>query len=313
MKVLLKRIRQFLHAETLHEIRQLREEVTGLREEVRAQSAIIQHGQLGFARRRRLRDFGYSVYSQFGEDGILQYLVHHVPIENETFIEFGVEDYRQSNTRYLLESCDWRGLILDMVDDAAGFIERSGLRGWHTIDFVSSMITAENINELLRSHAGDIGLLSMDIDGNEYWIWKALTVVSPRIVVCEFQPNFGPDLPLTVPYQPDFWRTKYHASNLCYGVGLAALVHLAEDKGYTFVGTTGQHNAFFVRNDVIGSLPPARIADEYRETRYRESRGPNFENTYLTSMTERRRAMRDARLVHVITGETKTVGEWFDV
>ncbi|MDX2066446.1 MAG: hypothetical protein SFX74_11950 [Fimbriimonadaceae bacterium] len=313
MKTFLKRVRQFLAAETVSELRQLRAEVATLREEVRVQSGIIQHGQLGFARRRRLRDFGYSVYSQFGEDGIIQYLVHHVPIENDMFIEFGVEDYRQSNTRYLLETNDWRGIILDMVDDAPRFLEQSGLRGWHTIDYVSSMITAENINTLLSPYAGDIGLLSMDIDGNEYWIWKALEVISPRIVVCEFQPNFGPELPLTVPYQPDFQRTAYHSSNLCYGVGLAALGLLAEAKGYTFVGTTGQHNAFFVRNDVLGSLPPARIADEYRETRYRESRGPNFENTYLTSMTERRRAMRDARLVHVITGETKTVGEWFDV
>jgi hypothetical protein len=254
---------------------------------------------------------GYSVYSQFGEDGIIQYLLRKVPIQNDLFIEIGVEDYTESNTRFLLQKDNWRGVLVDCVDDAKRFLRDSGLYGGRTVELIQAFLTQENIDEILAPYAGDIGLLSIDVDGVDYFLWEALTVVSPRIVVIEYQSNWGPTETISTPYRPDFNRTKHHYTNLAFGASLAALTHLADRKGYALVGSSEGHNAFFVRRDVLGSLPERTVQDTYSEMRYRDSRDPQFRLTFLTTMEERRRAMRDALVVDVITGQTRTVGDVF--
>src|SRR4051812_24242228 len=140
-----------------------------------------------------VREAEFSVFSQFGEDGILQFLVQRVPIEHEVFIEFGVEDYHESNTRFLLVHDNWRGLI---IDGGRGHLDylRSAALGWrHQIDGVSAFIDRDNINDLIRSAGieGDIGLLSVDIDGNDYWVLERIDVVSPRILSVEYNSTFG--------------------------------------------------------------------------------------------------------------------------
>jgi len=146
--------------------------------------------QLGWLQSREvrsatgLRDAEFRVYSQFGEDGIIQFLTHRIPIKREIFVEFGVWDYSESNTRFLLEQDNWRGLIIDAGAEHQTFLERSGL-GWrHTIDAVSAFVDRDNINALISGAGieGDIGLLSIDIDGNDYWVLEAIDVVSPRIL-----------------------------------------------------------------------------------------------------------------------------------
>jgi hypothetical protein len=253
----------------------------------------------------------HRVYSQFGEDGVIQYLLQHVPIENDLFIEFGVQDYRESNTRFLLEKDDWRGVIVDPSEDAEQFLIESHLKWRHTIDFIKGFVTTDNVNEIFRPYAGDIGLLSIDVDGVDYFLWEALEVVSPRIVVVEYQSNFGPDLPISTPYAPDFDRTRYHYSNLAAGASISALAHLANRKGYALVGRSDQHNAFFVRRDVLGDLREVAPAEAYRETRFRESLDRQGGRTYLTTMEERRREIRDVEVVDVTNGRRMTIGEAF--
>lgn len=282
-----------------------------LQDEIRYRNGTVLAAMNRGKRFPQIHDAAFQVFSQFGEDGIIQHLIERVPIENDLFIEFGVEDYRESNTRFLLQYSNGRGVIADAEPGARTFLDAKGLYGWHEISFVQSFITVENINELFRPWAGDIGLISIDVDGVDYYLWEALEVVSPRIVVIEYQSTFGPDLPISVPYRPDFVRREHHWSMMCAGASLSALTHLARRKGYALVGTSGVHNAFFVRRDVLGDLPEIAPEEAYVAVRYRESRDREGRSTYLTSMEERRREMRDAEVVNVVTGERMTVGQAF--
>jgi hypothetical protein len=262
----------------------------------------------------RLRDAEFTVFSQFGEDGILQFLVQRVPIEDEVFVEFGVEDYHESNTRFLLVHDNWRGLIIDGGRTHQEFLRATGLRWRHHIDAVSAFIDRDNINGLIRSAGieGDIGVLSVDIDGNDYWVLDRIDVVSPRILIVEYNSTFGPEAAITVPYDPGFVRGEQHPSWLYWGASLAALARLADSKGFALVGgNRAGNNAFFVRRDVLGDIPEVSAADAYAPSRFRESRGPDGELTYVGGHRERL-ALFARMPVWDLDGETTvTVGERF--
>jgi hypothetical protein len=257
-----------------------------------------------------MREAEFRGYSQFGEDGIIQWLIARVPIHSETFIEFGVGDYRESNTRFLLEHDSWRGLILDSGSAHLAYLAGTNLSWRYSIDARSAFVTRDNINDLLTEMAGDVGLLSIDIDGNDYWVWEALSAVSPRIVVIEYNANFGHDRPVVVPYDEAFDRSRAHYSWLYFGASLAALCRLGAAKGYRFVGSNSTgHNAFFVREDVAGDLPALAPADGWRESRFRESRDVAGRMSYVGSHAERRSLIADMPLIDVETGEQLVVGD----
>ena len=131
----------------------------------------------------------------------------------------------------------------------------------YSLNAVCAFVDAANINQLLGDNGatGDIGLLSIDIDGNDYWVWRAIEVVSPRIVVCEFNGIFGSKAKVSVPYDPAFERGRAHYSFLLAGASLSALAHLGVQKGYRLVGiNSAGNNAFLVRQDVARILADAR-------------------------------------------------------
>lgn len=238
----------------------------------------------------------FRVFSQWGEDGVIQFLLRHVPIEDESFVEFGVEDYRESNTRFLLSHDNWRGLIIDGSTAHQEFVRESGLDWRHDLTTLSAFVDAGNINALLRDagFAGDIGLLSIDVDGADLWILNAIESSSPRILICEYNSIFGPDAAVTVPYRADFQRSKAHWSNLYAGASIAAMTRVAAEKGYALVGSNrAGNNAFYVRRDVLGAIPERTPAEAWRESRFRESRDPDGELTFLNSHAERRRIIGD--------------------
>lgn len=234
----------------------------------------------------RLADAEFKVFSQFGDDGIIQYLLQQVDIPDgsQKFIEFGVQDYQESNTRFLLMNDNWSGLILD---GSAGNISKvvADAQFWrHDLTAVAAFIDRENVNDLFTRNGfnGEIGLLSVDIDGNDYWVWESIDVVNPIIVVCEYNSVFGAEHAVTVPYDPLFQRGAAHYSNLYWGVSLKALCSLAARREYAFVGcNSAGNNAYFVRRDKLGSLRPLECAEGYVEARFRESRNPDGELTYL--------------------------------
>lgn len=218
----------------------------------------------------------FQVYSQWGEDGIIQHLLRHVRVPRKLFVEFGVEDYTEASTRFLLVNDNWAGLVLDGAQAHIGAIRKADIYWRHNLKAAQAFITRENIDELLRGHGvtGEIGLLSIDIDGNDYWVWEACSAVSPAIVVIEYNSRFGPERAVTVPYDPAFVREKAHYSCAYYGASLAALVALGKRKGFAFVGSnTAGNNAFFVRRDLLAEpLRELTVAEGYVERQFREAR-----------------------------------------
>lgn len=253
-----------------------------------------------------LEDAEFRVFSQFGEDGIIQFLINHVPIENEVFVEFGVQDYREANTRFLLVHDNWRGLIMDSGRDHIEWLKRGELLWRHTLDARSVMVTRDNIDRILTEAGitGDIGLLSIDIDGNDYWVLEAISVIAPRILIVEYNSTFGKERAVTVPYRQDFDRSVAHFSKLYWGASLPALTYLAERKGYSLVGgNTAGNNAFFVRDDVVGELRTVTAEEVWRDSRFRESLGEHGEPTYLSSREEKLRRIADLPVVDVLSDE----------
>jgi hypothetical protein len=258
----------------------------------------------------RLSDAEFKIFSQFGEDGILQHLVSRVPVARRFFVEFGVEDYRESNTRFLLYNDGWRGLVMDASADHVARIRRSREAWAFDLGIVQAFVTRENVNELLESNgaAGDIGLLSIDVDGNDYWIWQAVEVASPRIVVVEYNSVFGSTHAVTVPYDPRFHRTAAHSSNLYFGASLKALCLLARDKGYVFVGSNGAGvNAFFVRSDVAGAVDPVTPEEGFVDSQIREAKNVTGELS-LAGGRERLRLIADMQVLDLERGELVALG-----
>jgi len=205
-----------------------------------------------------LSDAEFSVFSQWGDDGIIQYLISKLDIPNKTFIEFGVENYRESNTRYLLINNKWHGLVIDGSQQNINFIQKDTISWAHHVFAECAFIKKSNINELLgglisKGYDKEIGILSLDIDGNEFWIWEEINIVNPILVIVEYNAVFGPDNCWTIPYDENFNRFSLLPKGyIYYGSSLEALKMLATKKGYTFIGCNSNgNNSYFLRNDKI--------------------------------------------------------------
>ncbi len=235
----------------------------------------IEKRQLANSDSTVLADFEFTAFSQWGEDGIIQHLIERVAIDQETFVEFGVGDYRESNTRFLLANNNWKGLVMDSGTDNINHVRESEICWRHGLQAVQAFISRDNINELIAANGikGDIGLLSIDIDGNDYWVWKAIDAVNPVIVVIEYNHRFGSELAVTIPYDENFRRGEQYPVTY-FGASLAALCALGNQKGYAFVGCNRNGvNAFFVRRDRLPeSLRELTVATGYVDGHFTETR-----------------------------------------
>ena len=232
----------------------------------------------------------FKVFSQFGDDGIIQYILQKLdlPPSERRFVEFGVENYTEANTRFLLINDNWSGLVMDGSEEYVSYIKRDEIYWRHDLTALARFITRDNINTLLQETGfhGRIGLLSIDIDGNDYWVWEAITVVDPALVIVEFNGLFGACEAVTIPYQADFQRTKAHSSNLYWGTSLAALCHLATQKDYVWIGcNSAGNNAYFVRKTVSSRFLCPKLPDGFVVAKLREARGPDGKLTYLDQRT----------------------------
>lgn len=255
-----------------------------------------------------VREVEFKVFSQWGEDGIIQWLINNINIPHKTFIEFGVEDYRESNTRFLMMNNNWSGYVMDSSEINISKIQNSEYYWRYDLEAKHAFIDCDNINDLILSSKFDkeIGLLSIDIDGNDYWVWKQINVIMPVIVVIEYNGIFGIKEALTVPYDKYFDRTTKHYSNLYFGASLKALYNLAEEKGYAFIGcNSAGNNAFFVRkdklNNVVRKIP---IEKGYVLSKFKESRNPKGNLTYKSG-EERIEIIRGMPVYNVSTGKTE--------
>jgi hypothetical protein len=218
---------------------------------------------------------------------VIQHLIKLVEIKNKTFIEFGVEDFFESNCRFLLMKDDWKGFVIDGSKINIQKLKNSYFYWKHYLDATKGFITTENIEDILDTSGFDydLGILSIDLDGNDYHILEAINKYKPRILICEYNSVFGSFRKITIPYKTDFFRTKAHHSNLYGGASLAALTYLANKKGYSLVGTnTAGNNAFYIRNDLLNEcVEVLSVESAYTQSNFRESRDENGNLNFFSS------------------------------
>lgn len=225
---------------------------------------------------RSLSDVEFRVFSQFGDDGIIQWLINNINFRERSFIEFGVQDYRESNTRFLLMNNNWSGFVIDGSARNVQKIRSSSYYWKYSLRAEHLFIDEDNINDALtRSGLGaNIGILHIDLDGVDYWIWKKIETIRPDVVILEYNSVFGLDRSITVPYSKNFVRNKVHYSNLYFGASLRAIYDLSVEKGYAFIGcNSAGNNAYFVlREHVVNNINELSLSEGYVISKFRESR-----------------------------------------
>lgn len=254
-----------------------------------------------------INDYEFKIFSEWGDDGLIQYLIKHIPIENKTFIEFGVENYMESNTRFLMMNNNWCGFVMDGSEQNMKSLQK---RSWffrYELNCKAAWIDKNNVNSLLEeSRLANIGLLHIDLDGNDYFILKEIdfTRLNPSILIMEYNSVFGYERAISVPYKSDFNRTRAHYSNLFFGASLAALNFGAEQKGYSLIGCNlAGNNAYFVRNDLLNErIQKVSVAQAYKPSRFREGRTKNYQLSYLSG-AERIEAIKGLDVFNVITNQ----------
>ncbi|OWV67957.1 hypothetical protein ATY76_13630 [Rhizobium sp. R339] len=254
-----------------------------------------------------LADAEFSVFSQWGEDGIISWLIDTIKPSSTTFVEFGVEDYRESNTRYLLASRYWSGLIIDGSEANIASIRSDDVAYKYDLQTRAAFIDRDNIESLIASAGfnGDLGVLSVDIDGVDYWVLERIPQRA-AIVIVEYNQGFG-DAPLSVPYDPSFVRLNKHYSGMYWGASLAAFRHLLEGKGYEFVGTNrAGTNAFFIDAAYSDKLSGKLERRHEWPCRMREVRNPDSSLAFKT-YSEAKNLLNGLPVVNVTTGETVTL------
>lgn len=249
-----------------------------------------------------LSDVEFQVFSQWGDDGIIQYLINKIDIPNKTFIEFGVENYIESNTRFLLINNNWRGYVIDGSAENIQFIKNDAISWGYELYSKAAFITRENINDLIGevNFENEVGILSIDIDGNDYWVWQSINI-NPVIVIIEYNSVFGKNTKWTVPYEPTFVRKNKHNSGLYYGASLNALIELGKEKGYDFIGCNSKgNNAYFIRKDYSGKFGTKTIEEGYVLSTFREA---HINGKWITG-TERIQQIKGMDIYDVETNKT---------
>jgi hypothetical protein len=261
-------------------------------------------------RSKNLQDYEFKVFSQWGEDGIIQHLTRALEIKNKTFIEFGVESFFEANCRFLMMKDNWSGFVIDGSSKNIKRLKSSYFYWRYDINAVEAFVTKENINELLLKSAfdEDIGILSIDIDGNDYHVLEAIDTFKPRILICEYNAVFGATRKISIPYDPAFNRTRGHFSNLYWGASLSALTQLAGRKGYSLIGTNSAgSNAFYVRNDLLTERVEVLSAPEiFISSKIRESRNLDGVLTYVGG-SDRLKLIQGLPVVNVETGKSEAL------
>lgn len=208
-----------------------------------------------------MREAGFQVFSQSDEDGILHFIFALIGVAEGKIVDIGSSNIRGSNSANLIINHGWFALLIDgneaLIQQAKQFYAIHPATRLYPPRLISSWVTADNVNTLISEHGftGEIDLLSIDLDGVDYWIWKETSCIKPRVVVVEYQDIIGPDKSLTVPYRSDFDAKEYSANQgdapNYAGASLPAFVKLGHQKGYRLVGCNRYgFNAFFVRNDL---------------------------------------------------------------
>ena len=223
------------------------------------------------ANEKCLERYGYKVYSQNDEDGIIEEIFNRIGTTNKTFVEFGVQNGLECNSHYLLHR-GWNGLWIEGSDECVKDIAarfQPVLRGGK-LKVCRAFITRDNIDAIIATSGikGQIDLLSIDIDGNDYHVWQAIKSVQPRVVIIEYNAKFPPTYAWIMPYNE---RHAWDGSDM-QGASLKAYEILGQEIGYRLVGTNlSGVNAFFVKEELAGDkfIEPATAEALYNPCRFK--------------------------------------------
>ena len=207
-----------------------------------------------------LSETGFRVFSQFEEDGKLLFIFSILGMKYKSFVEIGSEDGVNSNSANLYFNFGWHGLFIDgnsrSIKRGIKFFAKYPHPWFYKPKFVCSKVTRENVNDLIEKagYKGEIGLLSIDIDGNDYWVWDAIRVVDPQVVIIETHNEFGMNN-IVVPYDADYSYPGKHP--VYHGASPVAMVKLARKKGYRLVGANDLgFNFIFVKKGLAENALP---------------------------------------------------------
>jgi len=208
----------------------------------------------------KLKDTGFRVFSQFEEDGLLLFIFAVIGMYNKIFVEIGSDDGINSNSANLIFNFGWHGLFIDgnrkSIERGRKFYSRHPHPWAYPPKFACQMVKRENINQIISDagFSGEIGLLSIDIDGNDYWIWDAINVIQPQVVIIETHNEFGFE-DIVVPYDPNYFYPGKHP--IYHGASPIAMTKLAKQKGYRLVGANELgFNFIFIRNEIADEFIP---------------------------------------------------------
>lgn len=237
----------------------------------------------------RIEDKEFKVYSQWGDDGIIQFLVKKLDIKNKYFVEFGVADFYESNSHFLLINNNWKGLVIDGSEKNIRRLKSSSIYWRYNLKAINEFITKDNIMNIISSEVKTkIGLLHIDLDGNDYWILKEIDfeALSPEIVILEYNYIFGHERKITIPYEESFHRFKEHFCGLFFGVSIAALNDFMSQKGYIFIGSnSARNNAYFIKDSKEGVIDRVVLSQEHTDAQFRISRDKNENLDYVQPKT----------------------------
>jgi len=219
---------------------------------------------------KKLNRYEFKVFSQAGEDGIISEIFNRIGTTNKFFVEFGVGNGLENNSAYLLVK-GWQGYWIEGSERFCKSIRQSfkDLIANQQLTLKNTFITAANIEDLFREGnvPTELDLLSIDIDGNDYWVWQAITNYRPRVVIVEYNAIYPPESSWVMQYNPSHqWKYKSHV-----GSSLKALEKLGHQQGYKLVGCSFSGvNAFFVREDLLADhfCSPFSAENHYEPARY---------------------------------------------
>lgn len=209
----------------------------------------------------KFSDCGFRAFSQNEEDGLLLFIFSNIGTVSKSVLEVGCGAGVESNSANLIINHHWNGTIVDLKNTntrrAESFYSKVKETKIWPPRIINQKVTAENINGIVKGAMvnGELDLLSIDVDGIDYWLWNSVTYCSPRVLVIETNHLWGSSASVTVPYSADFEPIFTEHGSDYAGASIPALVKLGKTKGYTFVGANRfATNAFFVRDDCMAGL-----------------------------------------------------------
>lgn len=267
--------------------------------------------------KKELNEYEVKIFSQWGEDGILDYLVGKIQLKYPSILEIGVGNFEECNSRFLMENRLARVVVVDKNKALNKFLNNYPEKWKFHIDNIQEYVTKDNISRIFRKSKeflNKVDILSIDIDGMDYWILKEIPLEEISIIICEYNPIFGHQNALTVPYSASFDRTAASLSGKYFGASIRTFVEYLENQNFVFLGSNKACvNAFFVRKDFLDKIDVLipDHSDLSSSTKYITQDIPKLKEIYRNK--ELWLDLKGKELNFINENKSKKLGEIFEI